>query len=161
VLASYEGWDAVGRLRLLLIARKIANDWQLLVASRDPVTNGAFTWQLDSLNTLLGNSPVPSMPAAATDLQPSERLFPAPPSGQRFGAFSWRSSRSDDVIAEIVEFAYKDDARLIIRRLIRPGSRGEISSGQLWTTHDWWNWRVWSVSRTGDVAFSEVRSFYH
>jgi hypothetical protein len=33
--------------------------------------------------------------------------------------------------------------------------------GQLWHTGDSWYWRIWSISRAGDVAFSEARTFRH
>jgi hypothetical protein len=59
------------------------------------------------------------------------------------------------------EFAYQDDARLFVRRPARPGSEPQISAGQLWTTGGEWNWRVWSVTRAGDVVFSDARTFLH
>lgn len=161
VLASYQGRDAIGRLPLMLVMRKISAEWQLLVASRDPVTNGVFTRQLDELTVLLDNESEATVPPGATELRPSDRIFPVARMGERFGAFSWQSSRADDVVAEIGEFTYKDDARLFLTRPSRPGGRVEISTGQLWTARDWWNWRIWSITRAGNVASSEVRSFYH
>jgi hypothetical protein len=64
-------------------------------------------------------------------------------------------------VAEIVEFAYQDDARLFLRRPVLSESRGQISAGQLWTTRSTWKWRVWSITRTGDVVFSDARTFPH
>ena len=36
-----------------------------------------------------------------------------------------------------------------------------VSAGQLWTTRGEWAWRVWSITRSGEIAFSEVRTFVH
>jgi hypothetical protein len=74
--------------------------------------------------------------------------------------FTWRSSRSEDVVAEIAEFAYQGDARLFVRRQ-SSGARTGLSAGELWTTGGDWNWRVWSMTRSGDITFSETRSFVH
>ena len=162
VLASYQGTDAIGRQVVTLVFRNVTGQWQLLVTSRDPITNGVFTKHLEAVNSrLLTNESPGSLPMAATSLQPRDGIFPGPANGLRFGVFKWQSSQSDDVVAEIGEFAYKDDARLVMAPPFRPGVMREISTGQLWTTKDWWSWRIWSISRSGDVAFSEVRSFYH
>ena len=161
VLASYQGEDTIGRLPVLLVFRKTFGQWHVLVTARDPVTNSVFTTELPALVRLLDKDAQMSLPLAATRLRPVDGVFPVAPAGLRFGAFSWLPSQSDDVAIEIGEFAYKDDARLFVKRIGRPGSRSEISTGQLWTTHDRWNWRIWSIARSGDVAFSEVKSFYH
>jgi hypothetical protein len=161
VLATYQGQDTIGRVPLMLVLRNASARWQLLVGARDPVTNGVFTTELRALTARLRNDGQPSVPSAATALRPADGVFPAPVPGQRFGAFSWVSSQSDEVVGEITEFAYKDDARLFVRQQARPGTRAEISTGLLWSTRDWWSWRIWSITARGDVAFSEVRSFYH
>jgi hypothetical protein len=81
--------------------------------------------------------------------------------GERFGSFRWQSGPSDDVVAEIGEFVYEDEARLILVTPVGPGSRPEISAGKLWTTKGEWSWRIWSVARTGELTFSEARTFVH
>lgn len=161
VLASYQGEDTIGRLPVMLVFRKTSSHWQLLVTARDPVTTGVFTKELDSFARLLQKDAQPSLPSAATRLRPADGVFPVPAAGLRFGAFSWEPSRSDEVVMEIGEFAYKDDARLFVKRVRRPASRSEISAGQLWTTRDQWSWRIWSISPSGDIAFSEAKSFVH
>src|SRR5229473_5749930 len=60
-----------------------------------------------------------------------------------------------DVVGEIAEFAYYDDERLFLAQSAQPVARGEISAGRLWHTQREWAWRIWSISRTGDIAFSE------
>ncbi len=81
-----------------------------------------------------------------------------PANGERFGTFEWQSSASEDVVAEIVEFAYDDDARLFFRPVM-PGSKRQLSAGQLWTTKSLWIWRVWSITATSDIAFSNAWTF--
>jgi hypothetical protein len=80
--------------------------------------------------------------------------------GQRFGDFVWQPTTSSNVVAEVVEFAYKDDARLFVR--FGPGNANgneQISAGQLWTTGTYWRWRVWSVAASGAISVSESRTF--
>jgi hypothetical protein len=36
-----------------------------------------------------------------------------------------------------------------------------VSSGALWTTNGEWKWRVWTISPSGAVSFSQSRSFRH
>jgi hypothetical protein len=162
VTASYETGAAVGRVPLLLVLRKPSSRWQLLVAARDPISTGAFVVDARTLASLLSTSTqtyAPPLPAML--LSPATNQAPRPHGGERFGTFQWQSSPSSEVVAEIVEFGYQDDARLFLKRPPTPGSQNEISAGQLWTTRSDWNWRVWSITRAGDVAFSEARQFPH
>jgi hypothetical protein len=39
--------------------------------------------------------------------------------------------------------------------------RSSTSADQLRSTGDEWAWRVWSITRSGEIAFSEVRTFVH
>jgi hypothetical protein len=94
-------------------------------------------------------------------LSPPMMLDPTPAAGERFGDFTWQSSQSLDVVAEIVEFAYENDARMFLTDPADAVSAQRISSGSLWTTRSVWQWRVWSVTNAGDVAFSESRPFPH
>jgi hypothetical protein len=161
VNASFEAETSVGTSRVLLVLRKPGSEWQLLVVARDPVSNGDFLKSLSPGGLAASDAAVRAVPIPATLVSPAPGVYPAAAKGQRFGTFRWRSSLSEDVVAEIVEFAYHDDARLFFSRPERAGSRGEISAGALWTTRDAWYWRVWSISRSGDVVFSEVRNFSH
>jgi hypothetical protein len=38
---------------------------------------------------------------------------------------------------------------------------GRVSAGQLWTTGGPWSWRVWSVSKDGQVVLSDAWQFQH
>jgi hypothetical protein len=92
---------------------------------------------------------------------PQNGRFPVAPTAERFGNFAWQSSMSDDVVAEIAEFSYQDDARLFLLRPLKPGVPRHVSAGQLWSTQGDWTWRVWSISGSGEIAFSEQRTFVH
>ncbi len=162
VNASYDAETTLGQTPVLLILRKPSFEWQLLVAARDPISNGTFVKQVPSFTALLTRDGRGfASPEPATLLSPANGHFPLPSGDQRFGVFTWRSSPSDDVVVEIVEFAYQNDARLFFRRPSLRGSRDQISAGQLWSTRGVWNWRIWSISRTGDVVMSDARTFVH
>lgn len=162
VNASYETQSSIGHIPVLLVFRRPSFEWLLLAAARDPVSNGPFTRQVPRLIARLDqDAQTLAFPHPATLLSPTDGQFPLPPRGQRFGTFTWRPSPSDDVVAEITEFAYKDDARLVLSHRPHPGTPNRVSAGALWTTRGPWNWRLWSINRSGDVAFSETRSFVH
>jgi hypothetical protein len=112
VHAAYEAHRTRDHARVPLVLPKPAFQWQLVVAARDPVSNDEFVKQAPRLIALLtSDAQSRALPIPATLLSPTTRNRPRPQSGQRFGTFRWRSSPSDDVVAEIVEFAYDDDAR--------------------------------------------------
>jgi hypothetical protein len=98
------------------------------------------------------------MPAPARLVAPSTGDYPTPGPGQRFGDFVWQPSPSEDVVVEIAEFVYHGDARLIVVPRAQSGAPSRVSAGQLFSVGSW-IWRVWSVSRTGEVAFTESRTF--
>jgi hypothetical protein len=162
VTASYQADTAIGHASLLLAFRKTSSLWQLLVAARDPVSNGDFVAQLPGLaNVLTWNLPAGPLPAPAVLRSPQNGRFPVASTAERFGNFEWQSSISEDVVAEIAEFSYQDDARLFLLRPLKPGATRHVSTGQLWSTQGDWTWRVWSISRSGEIAFSEQRTFVH
>ena len=103
------------------------------------------------------------VPTPATLRSPENDRFPLPANGARFGDFEWQPSIGEDVVAEIAEFGYHDEARLVLLRHRNPGvpRHVHVSAGQLWTTGGEWAWRVWSITRSGEIAFSEVRTFVH
>ena len=95
-------------------------------------------------------------------MAPEEGKAPEAAAGERDGHFEWQPSGSGNVVAEIVEFAYKNDARLFVRFSSGNAAASEqFSAGQIWYTRSTWRWRVWSISDSGAVSFSEARSFPH
>ena len=162
VNASYQTDAKIGQAALLLGFRKIASQWRLLVAARDPHSNREFVAELPILSkALLRASQAGPVPTPATLRSPQSGRFPLPTKGARFGDFEWRSSTSEDVVAEIAEFSYGDDARLFLLRPPNAEATQRVSAGKLWTTGGEWSWRVWSIDRSGEIAFSEVRRFEH
>jgi hypothetical protein len=161
VVSTYESARAVGQISLLLILRKPHTQWKLLAASTDPISTSVFPEGIPKLASLLKEARAPGKnPLPARLLAPEDGQYPIPPQGQRFGDFVWQRSASSDVVAQIIEFAYKDDARLFLRFTSRDTSATDrISAGQLFhTTRSHWRWRVWSISDSGAISFSEARS---
>lgn len=162
MLSSYQSAKEIGQLPVLLVLRKQDDKWSLLVASTDPISNAAFLRQLRPLPGLLTK-----LWGQRSEVQPAELLlpedgrFPHAEHGERFGAFTWSPSQSEDVVAEIVEFAYQGDARLVLRLREQGAATEQLSAGVLWTTGSEWKWRVWSVSDAGMIAFSRARMFPH
>ena len=164
VNASYQADTTIGHASLLLAFRKTSSLWRLLVATRDPVSNRQFVTLLPAFSKMLARDiPAGPVPTPATLRSPENGRFPLPANGARFGDFEWQSSTSEDVVAEIAEFSYHDDARLVLLQRRNPGvpRHVHVSAGQLWTTGGEWAWRVWSITRSGEIAFSEVRTFVH
>lgn len=163
MVLSYESPRELGHVTVLLTLRRQKSGWRLLTASRDPITTTSFISQMPKLLSLLGKPWTSgATPSPAMLDTPEDGQFPQPPSGRRFGAFTWLPSSSVGVVAEIVEFAYKNDARLFVQ--FRSGTSpvsGQLSAGQLWTTQSRWKWRVWSITAGGNVSFSEASSFFN
>ena len=122
VNASYQADTTIGHASLLLAFRKTSSLWRLLVATRDPVSNRQFVTLLPAFSKMLARDiPADPVPTPATLRSPQNGRFPIPANGARFGDFEWQSSTSDDVVAEIAEFSYHDDARLVLLRPRNPG----------------------------------------
>ena len=163
VVSSYESAKAVGQISLLLTPRKQQTQWQLLTGSTDPLSISRFPDGIPKLVSLLQEGRTPGgKPLPAKLLAPEDGQSPVPAHGQRFGDFVWQPSTSTDVAAQIIEFAYNDDARLFLRFFSgNTLANDQLSAGQLWTTRGLWRWRVWSISDSGAISFSEARSFSH
>ena len=164
VNASYQADTTTGHASLLLAFRNTSSLWRLLVATRDPVSNRQFVTLLPAFSKMLARDiPADPVPTPATLRSPENGRFPLPANSARFGDFEWQSSTGEDVVAEIAEFGYQDEARLVLLPRRNPGvlRHVHVSAGQLWTTGGEWAWRVWSITRSGELAFSEVRTFVH
>jgi hypothetical protein len=162
VLSTYESKLSLGRLTVLLVLRNHEGEWRLLSASTDPVSKWDLPRQVPKLASLFQKPWTPDgNPAPARLLAPLDGKAPVPTLGERFGNFEWQPSESGNVVAEIVEFAYNDDARLFLRfTQANPPSSEQISAGMLWSGQEiLWRWRVWSISDAGAVSFSESRAF--
>ena len=160
--ASYESPTRIGHIPVLLALRRSSGQWRVLSAARDPITNTEFIRDIVSIASLLtGGRGLGASPEPATLLSPLIGQLPKPADGQRFGPFRWRSSQTTEVVADIAEFAYHDDARLFFRFGGFPGAPNLVSEAHLWTTFSEWSWRIWSVTSDGNITFSEARTFTH
>jgi len=159
--ASYTTSNSLGEVPVLLVLRKPSSRWQLLSAARDPVSTTAFALSAPLLAAKLSSGRSAALPLSARLIAPADGEYPKPRNNERFGDFVWEPSSSDDVVAEVAEFSYFDDARLFAT-MPSPGGpqlSGRVSAGSLWSTRSRWTWRVWSITRAGDVAFSDARTF--
>ena len=126
VTATYESANALGHAPVLLVLRNVNSRWQLLVAARDLISNDEFVREIRRVAGLLSaETAVRSFPVPATLLAPATGSRPRAHKDQRFGSFTWRSSDSDSVVAEIAEFAvheggFRDDIAADLD-VFRPG----------------------------------------
>jgi hypothetical protein len=160
--SAYESVNALGQLRTLLVLRRQQGPWRLLTVGIDPVSNMRFVSQVPQLVSLItkaGTGENTLGPKPPVLLEPQDGHAPKPPPGEPIGEFRWQPSASPDVIAEIVEFAYNDDARLVAIFPWGTLTKGELSASNLWYSGSIWKWRVWSISDAGTISFSQARSF--
>jgi hypothetical protein len=158
---SVPGVD-LGQQSILAVLRNQGNAWRLLsitddprnTVARIPLTTHTLESSLDDGQTA-GVTPEPARP-----LTP-DGVYPQPAKGERFGDFIWQPSQSTDVIGQVVEFMWgKDTSRGGTRLFFLPGRERKLSSGFLMSGGTS-VWRVWSISKGGDVAFSEQHSYTH
>ncbi|MGD0482343.1 MAG: hypothetical protein ABSA42_19395 [Terracidiphilus sp.] len=151
----------VGQMPALLVLRKQQDQWRLLAAAIDPVTNDPFLHQIPAISWFAqGPGREEPVVTPAQLLSPENGSAPAPNPHDRFGDFTWKPSSSRNVVAQIVEFAYQNDDRLFFSTVHNNIAQDRISAGLLWNTKSECKWRVWSISDTGSVAFSDYRTFH-
>lgn len=158
---SVQGMD-LGQQSILAVLRNQGGSWRLLAITDDPVNTVAriplTTHRLDgSLDDgrTAGIAPEPARP-----LTP-DGVYPRPAQGERFGDFIWQPSQSTGVIGQVVEFMLGNDtSRGQTRLFFLPERQLRLSSGFLMSGGKS-VWRVWSISKGGDVAFSKQHSYTH
>lgn len=160
-VASYTSPGTIGWISSLMVFRKQSDQWRLLAASTDPVSNKSFVGQIPAVVRLITKPWTPTnTPEPPSLVSPQNAAIPAAAPGARFGSFSWHPSSSGGEVAEIVEFAYHNDARLFAILFSGPAPATEhCSASMLGTAQGIWRWRVWSVSESGGVSFSQSRHF--
>jgi hypothetical protein len=148
----------LGNMTVWSVHRKGAGNWRLLAISNDPALAAVMEPELPRLARLLVNDDASKPPSPASLITP-DGVYPEPTDpGERFGDFTWNPSPSPDVICEIAEFHFGYATRFF-PSFERP-SKSSISTGML-VSGLRWRWRVWSISKSGLIAFSESRSFNH
>jgi len=145
---------------ILLVLRKREGQWRLLAACSDPVSTEPFLRQVPVISQLLKEPATEEIGVTPAQLLlPENGKAPVPIPGERFGIFLWQPSPSENVVAQIAEFAYENDDRLFFMPISHSKAPDLISAGSLWNTGSEWKWRVWSISGSGAIAFSDYRTF--
>jgi hypothetical protein len=160
LLRSTVGME-LGQQSIFAVLRNQNGNWRLLAITHDPMNTSqprALTTSKGFLNSLDQEQPADLTPQSARLLMP-DGMLPVPPKGERFGDFIWQPSESTDVIGQVAEFTWGKGTNYGLTRLFfLPASENKVSSGLL-MNGGLSQWRVWSVSKSGDVAFSEQHSF--
>jgi hypothetical protein len=145
------------------VLRNQGGTWKLLAITHDPL-NTVMQRPLTTLNTLVKSLDQGERGEATADpaqLVTPDGAYPRPIKNERFGDLTWQPSGSNDVTGQVVEFAWGKDTNWGLTRLFfLPASENKLSTGLL-MSGGVTVWRVWSVTKAGDVAFSEQRSFMH
>jgi hypothetical protein len=156
---SVPGMD-LGQQSILAVLRNQGGAWRLLAITDDPVNTVArISLTTHALESSLDDGGIAGVtPEPARPLTP-DGVYPRPAKGERFGDFIWQPSQSTDVIGQVVEFMWgKETSRGRTRLFFLPGRERRLSSGFLMSGGTS-VWRVWSISKGGDVAFSEQHSY--
>ena len=159
---SPPGMD-LGQQSILAVLRNEGDTWRLLAITHDPMNTWAripLTTASAFVSSLDQGRPAGLTPEPARPLTP-DGMYPLPQRNERFGDFIWHPSQSTDVIGQIVEFTWGRDTNWGLTRLFfLPAGESKLSSGLLMSGGRS-VWRVWSISKAGDIAFSEQHSFMH
>jgi hypothetical protein len=153
----------LGHQSILAVLRNQRGTWQLLAITHDPlntvaripVTNAnGFLKSLDQ-ERLDEITPEPARPITP------DGVHPVPQRSERFGDFVWQPSPSTDVIGQVFEFTLGKNINWGLTRLFfLPATENKLSSGLIMNGGRS-TWRVWSISKAGDIAFSEQHSFVY
>ncbi|HKV34837.1 MAG TPA: hypothetical protein VJP89_10960 [Pyrinomonadaceae bacterium] len=161
IYPSMQGMN-LGQRSILAVLTNQSGTWRLLAITHDPANTVARTPV--TTNTLV-NSLDDGPPAGVTTL-PARLLtpngvFPVSPKADPFGNFIWEPSQSSDVIGQVVEFMWAEDTDSGLTRLFfLPASENKLSTRYLMSGVRT-AWRVWSVTKSGAVVFSERHSYTH
>jgi hypothetical protein len=150
----------LGQQSLLAVLRKQGGTWRLLAISDDPLTTSQPTYEATRrFGSLLNDGAAEPTSPDPAQLLTADGAYPRPLQGQRFGDFVWRPSPNADVVCEVAEFLVGDvtSVRQRTRMFFLFGREGRMSSGFLWGAAG--RWRVWSISKGGDVALSEQQAY--
>lgn len=151
----------LGQKSLLAVLRNESGTWRLLAITHD-VVNTVSRFQLtntDTIANLLDYGARAGLAIEPARLLTPDGAYPAPQNGQRYGDLVWEPSPSPDVIGQVAEFTWGKDTNWGLTRLFfLPLRENKVSSGRLMSGGPT-AWRVWSISRSGDVVFSPQHSF--
>ena len=156
-----QGGD-LGQQSILSVLRNRNGVWRLLAITDDPVnTVVERPFTRPSFESSLDDGLTTAVAPDAARLLTVDGVYPRPQKGERFGDFLWQPSESKDVIVQVVEFMFdRYSNRQGTRLFFLPANADKLSTGSIWSGGATL-WRVWSISKSGDVGFSEQRSFIH
>ena len=153
----------LGQQSILAVLRNQSGTWRLLAITHDPVNTVVkrpFTSSDAFVNLLDRGGSTGLTPEQARILTP-DGVYPLSTSGERFGEFTWQPSQNTDVIGQVVEFTYGKNTNLGLTRLFfLPANENKLSTGYLMSGGKQL-WRVWTITKAGDVVFSEQHTFTH
>jgi len=148
----------LGQKSVLAVLRNHGGEWRLLAITDDPLnTIARRPLTTDSLDRSLDDGQTLRItPEPARLLTPDgvhvSRTAP-------FDDFNWLPSPSTEVIGQVAEFMWGKDRNWGLTRLFfLPAGESKLSSGNLMSSGAT-VWRVWSITKAGDVAFSEQHTF--
>ena len=158
---SKQGMD-LGQQSILAVLRNQGGTWRLLAITHDPLNTWArVTLTTNTLVNKLQNGPATGITTEPAQLVTPDGMYPLAERGERFGDFNWHPSQSTEVIGQVVEFMWGKDKNWGLTRLFfLPPNENKLSSGWLMSGGPQ-VWRVWSITKTGEVIFSERHSFRH
>ena len=152
----------LGQRSILAVLTNQSGTWRLLAITHDPANT--VSRALVTTNTLaksLDDGPPTGITTVPARLLTPNGVFPVSQNADRFGDFIWEPSQSTDVIGQVVEFMWaKDTDSGLTRLFFLPPNENKLSTGYLMSGAGT-VWRVWSVTKSGDVVFSEQHSYTH
>ena len=152
----------LGQQSILAVLRNRDGAWQLLAMTHDPLNTFARTpLTTPAFDKLLDDPQDTAITLGTAQLLTLEGAYPQRKPDERFGDFIWEPSQSTEVIGQVVEFVMGRDSSRGFTRLffLSPGER-KLSSGHLMSGGKS-VWRVWSISKGGDIGFSEQHTYTH
>ena len=152
----------LGQQSIFAVLRNRNGAWQLLAMTHDPLNTRAQTaLTTPAFDKLLDDAQGAAITLGTAQLVTPEGAHPQPKPDERFGDFIWEPSQSTDVIGQVVEFMFGSDSSRGYTRLffLSPRER-KLSSGYLMSGGKS-VWRVWSISKGGDIGFSEQHTYTH
>lgn len=150
----------LGQQSILAVLKNRDGAWRLLAMTHDPLNTFARTaLTTPAFNSSLDDAQVAVVTLGTAQLLTPEGEYPLPKPNERFGDFLWEPSQSTEVIGQVVEFMIgRDSSRGFTRLFFLSPRERNLSSGLLMSGGKS-VWRVWSISKGGDISFSEQHTF--
>lgn len=162
IYPSMQGMD-LGQQSIFAVLTNQSGTWRLLAITHDPA-NTVARFPLTTTKALLNSldaGPPSGITTEPAQLLTPDGVFPVTQKADPFGDFIWEPSRSTDVIGQVVEFMWAKDTNSGLTRLFfLPASENKLSTRYLMSGVPT-VWRVWSVTKSGDVVFSGQHSYTH